>query len=491
MRMEQPQACDNVVAPTYVFLEEKEAKVEIKEGWQMTVEEDPFDEISPDILGCSDEELKIYNIDQKDRGVRQLSSQRQRSLVSTLRYLHKGQRSLHISEAKDWGFLASGRKSRKFSCIPRPCSCFTAARTWELDNVFASKEEQGFQKEIESNARKKFQVHSWQHIKIGMKVDVSENKSKQQELELYLYKQQLTFYEEKVKPRYIVNLEDVESVSYLKDRLPNTKPVQGSDLPSAIKGIVLDVRDRGNLQIKCNSQDEVEHLAIALRTNELIMNDPSVKAAPRDHPIGDKESRISARHFKDKARSGDIILFRTDNVSGKVIRKFTSGEYDHIAIVFNFASGKCGILESLQNTGVAAFLWDDLVKTKAYREYKRVVIRPLIIPAGRKRILLQKIDRFIFNASQSHLQYGLGATKWMRKKSLVQEPWDQSRTYFCSELVAKCLKSISLLRTDPASCQYLPCDFSEATSIQLLEGCYFGQEVEIGFEEVDLVTPLS
>jgi len=486
--MEQPVPRNNLEAPTSLFSEEKEFKIEMEEKKQMSLEEADSGDV---FFEWSDEELNICSLEHQDRGVRQLSSQRQRSLFNTLRYLHKGQRSTHVSEGKDWGFLATRRKRRTLSCVPTSCSCFTSACTEELYEICASKEEQSFQKEIETKATRKFEKLSWQDIKFGMTVYVSENNNKPQELELYLYKQQLTFYEEKVKPKYIVNLEDVQSVSYLKDRLHNTEPAQGSDIPFTIKGIVLDVKNRGSLQISCPSQPEVENLAVALRANELLMNDPSIKPTPRSHPMGADVSRISATQFKDKARSGDIVLFQTDNLSGKVIRKFTSGDYDHVAIVFNFATGKCGILESLQNTGVAAFLWDDLVKTKAWREYKRVVIRPLIIPPSSKRLLLQKIERFIFDASQCHLRYGLGATKMMRKKSLSHEVWDKNRTYFCSELVAKCLKNISLLRADPASCQYLPCDFSEATSINLLKGCYFGKEVEIAFEEVDLVKPLS
>jgi len=486
--MEQPVPSNNPVSPTSLFPEEKELKIEMEEKKQMSLEEVESGDI---FFSWSDEDLNICNLDHQDRGVRQLSSQRQRSLLNTLRYLKKGQRSTHVSEGKDWGFLATRSKSGTMSCFPTSCSCFTSAYTQELYEICASKEEQGFQKEIEAKATRKFEKLSWQGIKYGMTVDVSENNNKPQELELYLYKQQLTFYEEKVKPKYIVHLGDVQSVSYLKDRLQNTEPAQDSDIPFTIKGLVLDVKKRGSLQISCPSQEQVEHLAVALRANELLMNDPSIKPTPRSHPMGADVSRISATQFKDRVRSGDIVLFQTDNLSGKVIRKFTSGKYDHVAIVFNFATGKCGILESLQNTGVAAFLWDDLVKTKAYREYKRVVIRPLIIPPSIKRPLLQKIERFIFDASQCHLRYGLGATKMMRKKSLAQEVWDKNRTYFCSELVAKCLKNISLLRADPASSQYLPCDFSEATSINLLEGCYFGKEVEIAFEEVDLVKPLS
>jgi len=126
------------------------------------------------------------------------------------------------------------------------------------------------------------------------------------------------------------------------------------------------------------------------------------------------------------------------------------------------------------------------LKTKAFLEYKKVVIRPLILPHFRKQHFLQKIEQFIYEAAQCKLHYGLSVTKLFRKRS-IDSTWDKNRTYFCSELVAKCLKAVALLRPKPASCQYRPCDFSKAKSVELLEGCYFDQEVEIRFEDNDLL----
>jgi len=473
--------------------EKKESYIEVQDEFKTRWSEES------DTLGsylmASDEECTFSPLE-RSSGIRQISSQRNRSLISTLLYLQKGSRS--NPDHSDWGFLAApkGRKRwcacEKWSCFTtcafRQCSCFATSQNIELHDVHISKLDETYRKQIESNARDKMGLRAWQNIE-NMMVHVTEMgiNQKELELELYLHKHQITFYNgEKVKPRYIVNLSDIQSVSYLKDSSTNTEIERESSHSYNIKGIVLEVRERGRLKIICKIKHEVEKLAISLRANELIMNCVIEENAPRDHPISEEESKLSALKFGEKVRSGDIILFTTDNLSGKIIRKFTSGEYDHIAIAFKFPSGKCGILESLQNTGVAAFLWDGLLKTKAYQEYKRIVIRPLILPLERKNRILKKIDRFVFDASQSKLNYGLGAKKWIRKKSFAVEPWDESRTYFCSELVAKCLKQVKLLRTNPASCQYVPSDFAEASSIQLLKGCYYGQEVEIGFEELNL-----
>jgi len=439
-------------------------------------------------LGTSDEELDYFGLIPKSESVRDLTRQRNRSLINVLRYLHRGSRSnSNLTTSKDWGFLASKWKKNTWSmtCLSRPCcTCWSIADAGELNHVQASKGDKGFLKVINFKATNNLEMHSWQHIK-EMRVDVVENFGRWKELELYLYKHQLTLYEDRIKPRYIMNLKDVESVSYLKSRLSNTDILLDSESPPSIKGIVLTTRERGCIQIACHTQTLLERLAVALRTNELLINDPTVPIACWDHPMEETEKSIMASEFQDKVRSGDILLFKTDNLSGKVIRKFTAGDWDHIALCFNFANGKCGILESLQNTGVAAFLWDDLLKSKAHVEYKKVAVRPLLLPRHLKKHTLQKIEKFIYEASQSKLHYGLGATKWLRKKSVMTETWDEQRTYFCSELVAKCLKRVGLLRPNPASCQYLPCDFSGAKSIELLEGCNFGEEVVMRFDDVE------
>jgi len=471
----------------------RSSSLDSRDRWFNTWEEEKVPWVDGQVndecgLGVSDEELDYFGLIPRSQSVRDLTRQRNRSLINTLRYLHRGSRSnSNLVNSKDWGFLASKWKKNRWSitCLPRTgCTCCSIARVEELDHVCPSQGDKGFQDVTNFMATKNLEMHSWQHIK-EMKVDVVENFGRQKEFELYLYKNQLTLYEEKIKPRYQVNLKDVESISYLKSRLSNTDVLPDSESPSSIKGIVLTVRERGCIQIACQTQSLLERLIVALRTNELLMNDPTVPTSLRDHAIQATERSIMASEFKDKVRSGDILLFKTDNLSGKVIRKFTSGDWDHIALCFNFANGKCGILESLQNTGVAAFLWDDLLESKAYVEYKKVAVRPLLLPRHLKKHVLQKIERFVYEASQSKLHYGLGAVKWMRKKSVMAETWDEQRTYFCSELVAKCLKKVGLLRPNPASCQYLPCDFSEAKSIELLQGCNFGEEVVMRFDDVE------
>ena len=61
---------------------------------------------------------------------------------------------------------------------------------------------------------------------------------------------------------------------------------------------------------------------------------------------------------------------------------------------------------------------------------------------------------------------------------------EESKTYFCSELVARLYKEIGLLDPNKASTTYYPIDFSEKGSIRLIrEGAILGPEHIISFDK--------
>ena len=68
--------------------------------------------------------------------------------------------------------------------------------------------------------------------------------------------------------------------------------------------------------------------------------------------------RISDYFFRRHANTGDILLFRSKGMVAKVQRGFTRGEFDHIALIMCFASGKVILLEATDKDGVACLEWD-------------------------------------------------------------------------------------------------------------------------------------
>lgn len=57
----------------------------------------------------------------------------------------------------------------------------------------------------------------------------------------------------------------------------------------------------------------------------------------------------------------------------------------------------------------------------------------------------------------------------------------EKRTYFCSELVAKCFKDLGLLSNSKSSTQYWPIDFTEDRTLDLI-GAEFGPQQLICFD---------
>ena len=45
---------------------------------------------------------------------------------------------------------------------------------------------------------------------------------------------------------------------------------------------------------------------------------------------------IGEEQFLKEADTGDLLLYKTRNVGGGLIRKFTSSEFDHVAMVLKF-----------------------------------------------------------------------------------------------------------------------------------------------------------
>lgn len=58
----------------------------------------------------------------------------------------------------------------------------------------------------------------------------------------------------------------------------------------------------------------------------------------------------------------------------------------------------------------------------------------------------------------------------------------KDRSYFCSELIAKCYKALGLLVTDKSSTQYWPVDFTQAKELSLSNGS-LGPEELICFDK--------
>lgn len=68
-------------------------------------------------------------------------------------------------------------------------------------------------------------------------------------------------------------------------------------------------------------------------------------------------------------------------------------------------------------------------------------------------------------------EVSLGKLFTFTSKVMTKEE-SEKRTYFCSELIAKCYKHLGLLPEQKSSTQYWPVDFTENRTLNLLEGSF-------------------
>lgn len=177
-----------------------------------------------------------------------------------------------------------------------------------------------------------------------------------------------------------------------------------------------------------------------------------------------KFPRISEVDFKSSACTGDILLFRGNDTVSKIQRVLTASQYDHVAFILKYSSGKIALLEATSAEGVSILTWEDFKFYRFETLYERLIYRKLDF--SRDHEALQALEKFIFKVNGK--KYRISAGKLLSKK-FDKDP-ENKRGFFCSELVAMALKSINVLPPKPPASRYWPGDFSDAKKIQLING---------------------
>jgi len=181
----------------------------------------------------------------------------------------------------------------------------------------------------------------------------------------------------------------------------------------------------------------------------------------------------------DYVSTGDIVLFKSHGVSGKIIRGATGGRIDHLAIFVKLPNRTVGFIECVREYGVKLWSWSDFLEEKWYEQYDEVQLRRLHIPPKRRIAFCNQFLQFAMEVDGK--DYSVKANKLVRKESSHHTA--PERTFFCSELVGKALKVLGLLRKEVPSSFCYPAHFQSDRNMSLLQNCYFGREINIRFEE--------
>uniref|UniRef100_A0A6U3I763 Uncharacterized protein n=1 Tax=Bigelowiella natans TaxID=227086 RepID=A0A6U3I763_BIGNA len=234
---------------------------------------------------------------------------------------------------------------------------------------------------------------------------------------------------------------------------------------------------------ECEDDEDAEEWATAIQTNmkhvaRELSSVPKGKFWKVDQLPQvrfDKMTQIDYKKALKEMKTGDLLLFQTKGVAPAIVRSATSSIYDHVGL-FVRRGARLGVLESLGEPGVIVSSFGAFYEQGWFQQYTGLVVRRLE-PALDANALKQ-FRRFCRGVEGK--KYGLTAGKLMRRMSTMSFD-DKDRTYFCSELVAKALKHLNLLRKDCASTEYTPAHFSPCEKLVLTNGFSYGPEMLIKF----------
>lgn len=185
--------------------------------------------------------------------------------------------------------------------------------------------------------------------------------------------------------------------------------------------------------------------------------------------------RVSDYYLRRHANTGDILLFRSKGFVAKMQRGITRGDFDHIAMLMCFASGKIILLEATEKDGVACLEWDYFIKMNWHQMYSKLVYRSL--ETMRTDQMIRNLEKFVKQVDGK--KFGINPKKFIGKKTDVVPGTENN--FFCSELIASAYKVMGVFPTDVKSSSIWPNDFVNDKKLPFINAT-LGQEMLIDFE---------
>lgn len=106
---------------------------------------------------------------------------------------------------------------------------------------------------------------------------------------------------------------------------------------------------RRNFCLKAASTDELKVWAVNLYKHiTASLGKQQQLSAVTSQKLWWKYDRITVSQLMQTASTADLLLFRGKHVSSRLTRLVTLGEYDHVAFILRYSSGRLGLLEATQ-----------------------------------------------------------------------------------------------------------------------------------------------
>lgn len=196
---------------------------------------------------------------------------------------------------------------------------------------------------------------------------------------------------------------------------------------------------------------------------------------------------ISNEQFIQKAKTGDMLIFRGNECPSTCQRAFTWNEYDHVVFLQKKNNGTLFLFEATSREGCKIQTWRDYIGMLWNLIYEKIVYRELLINSSQKdkiqSELEQKTEAFVQCTNRK--KYDLNVCSIMCcAKQLDHEKrnqWGQSQGFSCSSLLAAAYVSLGIIPYQKGTSAYLPGQFSQKASIIMNEPFSLGPEIVIDF----------
>ena len=225
--------------------------------------------------------------------------------------------------------------------------------------------------------------------------------------------------------------------------------------------VIIPMRHKRKFKLKSKTPEDLQTWKAALQETVNISEGRKNKSV--HYSISSKFWRhesISDKDFRMRVTTGDIVLFRSKNLTAKLMRGLTRSQYDHVALALRYESGDIALLEATNNEGVNIVYWEDFYFNDWFREYDRIVFRHLEV--HRTDQMVAELENFL--EATLGKKYGISAKKIFSRFRNSED--DTEEKFFCSELVAAAYRQIGVLAESIAPSTIWPGDFS-GTSTKL------------------------
>ena len=205
-----------------------------------------------------------------------------------------------------------------------------------------------------------------------------------------------------------------------------------------------------------------------------------------------KNIYMAVGEFESIAKTGDLLLFRTDGKCPKCQRFYTGDQYDHVGIVIR-KERKLFILESTSFGKCNILLWNDFIRYSFNLVYIKLAYRKLNYENKDKKIEheiqkdLEKNCIDFLNEIEGK-DYYLSIPKFMccKKPEYYENDknWEKAKGFCCSALAAAMYFTIGVLKMEKSVHSTKPGDFEQDRNcIVFNKGYSLGPEKIIEFSE--------